>query len=172
MSVEGYRRLRAVFVEASRREGEDRARYLDEACAGDAGLRAEVERLLLSPTIATGEIVAPSDEPAPESCGPYRIEGELGRGGMGVVYAARAPGTGEAVALKLMLPHHAASPDLLERFVREAALGRQVDHPNVVRSLDAGHADGRPYLVMERVRGRTLRDLLRGLGTVPARLLR
>ena len=102
--------------------------------------------------------------------GPYRIDRELGSGGMGTVY--RAAGPEGTVAVKIVHPHLLESAGFFKRFLREAELGRKVRHPNVVRTLDADAIGGHHYLVMEYVEGRSLRALLSDLGTVPESLLR
>jgi tetratricopeptide (TPR) repeat protein len=105
--------------------------------------------------------------------GGYTIESELGSGGMGTVYLARAD---VPVAVKVLHSHLLESPEALERFRREAEIGQRLRHPNVVRTLDVGSAvvDGttHQYLVMEYVEGQTLRELLGELGTVPEELCR
>jgi len=95
-----------------------------------------------------------SASPAPSAIGPYALERELGRGGMGVVYAARAP-DGSPVALKLILPG-VAGPDGLARFLREAQALTRIHDPHVVACLDVGEHHGSPYLVMERLPGDSL----------------
>ena len=120
-----------------------------------------------------------------QQLGPYRIQSELGTGGMGRVYLAdngqeglpaEAPKERRRVALKVLHPHVLESSDALERFQREAEIGRRVRHENVVRTLDVGSAvvEGAThhYLVMEYVEGQTLRGLLDELGTVPEELCR
>jgi predicted ATPase len=102
--------------------------------------------------------------------GPYRIEREIGSGGMGVVYLADSPDG--PIALKVVHPHLVDSAGFLDRFLREARIGRQVVHPNVVRTLDSGAIDGHHFLVMEYVEGQTLRGLLREMETVPEQLCR
>jgi len=88
--------------------------------------------------------------------GRYRIEHELGRGGMATVYLARDVELDRPVAIKLLAQHLVGDEAFLERFVREARLAGRLAHPNVVRVYDAGDADGRPFIVMEYVRGDSL----------------
>ena len=92
------------------------------------------------------------------SAGRYRIERELGRGGMAEVYLARDEELDRPVAVKLLPEHLAADEAFRARFVREARLAGRLSHPNVVRVYDAGEADGRPFIVMEYVPGRSLAD--------------
>ncbi len=106
-----------------------------------------------------------------EPFGPYRIERELGSGGMGSVFAA-SDANGTRVALKLVHPHLMARPGFKERFLREAEVGRRIDHPNVIRTLDAGEIDGQPYIALEFVEGQTLGELRVELGRVSETLCR
>jgi serine/threonine protein kinase/tetratricopeptide (TPR) repeat protein len=107
--------------------------------------------------------------------GPYRIEAVLGAGGMGTVYLAGAEGASR-VALKVFHPHLVSRGRFAARFEREAELGRRVDHPNVVRTLEAGESREADqtlrWLVMEHVEGRTLRALLSEMGRLPEELVR
>ncbi len=91
-----------------------------------------------------------------EELGPYVLEAPLGAGGMGTVYRARHKELGQLVAIKLLYPQLALQAEVLERFVREASALAQLDHPRIVRFLERGESDGRPYLVMEYVAGQTL----------------
>jgi len=110
--------------------------------------------------------------------GPYRIQSELGSGGMGKVYAAVVQGSaagladGERVALKVVHPHLLGTPGFLKRFLREAQIGRTVRHPNVVRTFDCDVTREQFFLTMEYVEGQTLRDLLVELERVPENLCR
>src|SRR6187401_1610831 len=110
--------------------------------------------------------------------GPYRLESELGSGGMGMVFRAAVedavPGlaVGDRVALKLLRPHLVGSGDYVERFRREIAIGRSVAHENVVRTYDGDVVDGQCFMAMEYVRGQTLRDLADELERVPEELCR
>jgi eukaryotic-like serine/threonine-protein kinase len=92
-----------------------------------------------------------------ERLGPYRLIRRVGAGGMGQVFQATDERTGADVALKLLLPHIAAEPDLLLRFKREFRALVRLNHPNVVRVFDAGIERDVPFMVMEYVIGSSLR---------------
>jgi serine/threonine-protein kinase len=98
------------------------------------------------------------------SAGRYRIERELGRGGMATVFLAHDGELERPVAVKLLAEHLASDDDFRARFVREARLAGRLSHPNIVRVYDAGEKDGRPFIVMEYVAGRSLADT----GRLPA----
>ncbi|WP_439627082.1 protein kinase domain-containing protein [Gemmata sp.] len=111
----------------------------------------------------------PAPEPGPPPLVPgYEIEGELGRGGMAVVYRARHVDLNRPVALKVVLAGRHASPELRARFRREAEAVARLRHPGVVQVYDVGEYDGLPYLAMELVEGGTLRDRFRGAALAPA----
>ena len=99
--------------------------------------------------------------------GAYTVEAELARGGMGIVYRARSPG-GVPVARKVL---HAGTEDdeTLERFRREATLQRGLEHPNLVRVLDAGLSNSHPWIAFELVEGGTLEQRVRRQGPLPWR---
>ncbi len=102
-----------------------------------------------------------------ESGGPppvpgYEILGELGRGGMGVVYEARQLGLQRTVALKMVQNGIQAGPKDLARFRTEAAVIARLQHPNIVQIYDVGEAAGRPYFVLEFVAGGSLAQHLQG----------
>jgi formylglycine-generating enzyme required for sulfatase activity len=91
----------------------------------------------------------------------FALGAQLGKGGMGRVLEVHDPALGRAVALKEALPA-ASSADRLARFVREARVTAQLEHPNIVPIYDAGIGpDGRPYYVMRKVEGRTLAEVFR-----------
>src|SRR5256885_14138886 len=92
--------------------------------------------------------------------GRYRVRGRVARGGMATVYTATDERLERIVALKIIHPAQAQDPRFLERFTDEAKTIARLTHPNVVAVYDQGVHDGLPYLVMEYVRGRTLRELL------------
>src|SRR5215468_5686737 len=92
--------------------------------------------------------------------GRYRIMGRLARGGMATVYQARDERLERTVAVKIIHPDHASDPEFLDRLTDEAKTVAQLAHPYVVAVYDQGTHEGAPYLVMEYVRGRTLREVL------------
>jgi beta-lactam-binding protein with PASTA domain len=92
--------------------------------------------------------------------GRYRIMGRLARGGMATVYQARDERLERTVAVKIIHPEHAQDPEFLDRLADEAKTVARLAHPNVVAVYDQGDHEGAPYLVMEYVRGRTLREVL------------
>ncbi|MEO8844583.1 MAG: protein kinase [Kofleriaceae bacterium] len=105
--------------------------------------------------------------------GRYRLDDTLGRGGMGLVYRATHIGLRRQVAVKILHPSLAASPDVRSRFEREALAVGKVDHPNCVATYDVGRlADGSLYLAMELLEGRSLADVLEQEGQLaPGRAL-
>ncbi len=99
----------------------------------------------------------------------YRIESELGRGGMGAVYRTSDTQTGEIVAVKALNPEVLArDPGMLERFIREGEALRRLNHPNIVRMIAAVEDHGQHYLVMEFVEGGSLHALLASRKNLPA----
>ncbi len=92
--------------------------------------------------------------------GPYRITGLLASGGMGDVYRATDVRLDRSVAVKVLTRATEGDPARRERFLQEARLTAQLDHPNVVRVYDVGLSSGRPYLVTELLEGETLRARL------------
>jgi hypothetical protein len=103
----------------------------------------------------------------------FRIEREIGRGGMGVVYLATQVFPERRVALKLLSSDLAADPAFRERFVRESNAAASTEHPNIVPVYAAGESDGQLYLAMRFIEGNDLRTVLEHEGTlVPERAAR
>ncbi|MGA2255798.1 MAG: serine/threonine-protein kinase, partial [Thermoguttaceae bacterium] len=150
---------------------EERAKFLEEACAGDAGLRAGVEALLraydrpdsfleLTPPALDATIASPPiAERTGATIGRYKLLEEIGDGGMGVVYMAkqREP-VRRRVALKIIKPGM-DTREVIARFEAERQALALMDHPNIAQVLEAGTTgSGRPYFVMELVNGVPLTD--------------
>jgi eukaryotic-like serine/threonine-protein kinase len=147
----------ALEIESS----EERATYLDRACAGDESLRREVESLIAlhdrmggfleSPTVSLPQVPA---EPAGTVIGPYKLMELIGEGGMGAVYLAEQyEPVRRRVALKLIKPGM-DSRQVVARFGAERQALALMDHPNIARVFDGGTTDsGRPDFVMELVKG-------------------
>ena len=96
--------------------------------------------------------------------GRYRLDRQVGTGGMSSVYCAFDATLERYVAIKLMHREIASDSDQLERFRREARAVAQLSHPHIVGVIDAGEEDGRPYIVFEFVPGETLKERIRRLG--------
>ncbi|MDQ3338633.1 MAG: protein kinase [Myxococcota bacterium] len=108
-----------------------------------------------------GNALEPTDDPlVGTDLGAYRLVRVVGQGGMGVVYAAVHPSSGSRVAIKLIAERFAKDKDLLGRFFAEARAVNLIRHENIVNIVDLVELpDGRPFIVMELITGRTLRQL-------------
>jgi serine/threonine protein kinase/WD40 repeat protein len=147
----------------------DRAAFLDEACAANPDLRSEVEGLLQAlekagnfmNQAAPGATVAypPLPERPGTVIGPYKLLEQIGEGGMGTVFLAeQTEPVRRKVALKVIKPGM-DSAQVIARFEAERQALALMDHPNIARVLDAGTTDsGRPFFVMELVKGTPLTD--------------
>ena len=99
----------------------------------------------------------------------YEIIGELGRGGMGVVYKARQVKLNRIVALKMILSGGHADANELRRFLAEGEAVASIRHPHVIQVYDVGEADGHPYMAMECLEGGSLVERLRASGKMDPR---
>jgi tetratricopeptide (TPR) repeat protein/serine/threonine protein kinase len=160
-------RANDVFLKALElRSPAERRQYLDEACAGDAALRAEVESLLeaseragrfleSSPAGLAGTIDAPETNAMSGTVvGVYKLIEQIGEGGMGTVWMAQQTDpVKRLVALKL-IKAGMDSKQVIARFEAERQALALMDHPNIARVLDGGTTSaGRPYFVMDLVKG-------------------
>ncbi|MGO8791498.1 MAG: WD40 repeat domain-containing serine/threonine protein kinase [Terriglobia bacterium] len=100
----------------------------------------------------------------PAQISSYRLEGEIARGGMGIVYRGVHTVFQEVVAIKAIYPELMLSEDLRERFLNEARIQRQLQHPNIVQIREFLAIEDRSYIVMELIQGETLAQCLRSLG--------
>ncbi|MEP7043050.1 MAG: serine/threonine-protein kinase [Dokdonella sp.] len=169
-------RVSELFEQAIDMAPGDRAAWLAEQCAHDAGLLAEIERLLRADAMAqrfmeqppaliagaAASAAAPcASDVVPPAFGAYRIVRSLGQGGMGEVWLAeRNDGEFEQrVAIKQVAY---PTPGLLLRFRQERQILARLEHPNIARLIDGGlAADATPYLVMEFVEGVPITDYVR-----------
>jgi serine/threonine protein kinase len=163
-----WEQLEAVFFAATELPAAERSDFLARTCAGDTDLRREAESLLASEhgsahdiaTVILGAATALFSEAPMEGTrlGAYRIEREIGRGGMGAVYlAARADDEfRKRVAIKLV-KRGVDTDAVLKRFLQERQVLAGLDHPNIARLLDGGTSgDGRPWFALEYVEGRPI----------------
>jgi serine/threonine protein kinase len=119
---------------------------------------AATMRLIPVPHAAPAPAITPPPASAHRQIGKYRIKSELGRGGMGAVYLAEQMGLGREVAIKELIPSAAADPTALMRFMQEAQVMARTSHPNLVQVHDLEQIGDANYIVLEFVRGRSLRD--------------
>jgi len=99
----------------------------------------------------------------------YRVESQVGRGGMAVVFRGRDERLGRTVALKVLAPALAADEAFRQRFIRESRAAAAVDDPHIIPVYEAGDADGVLFIAMRFVSGGDLRTLVRGTGPLSAR---
>ncbi len=170
-----WREAKRILDEALERPAADRAAFIADACAGDESLRGDVDSLAAAADDSESILDAPVPvmfaDLAPRSrvgerIGAYEVLGELGRGGMGVVFLARRADDEfeKKVAIKLV-PGGLADAVALDRFRSERQILASLDHPNVARLLDGGTTEaGEPYFVMEYVEGEPLLEYCRTRG--------
>lgn len=155
-----------VACEAMDRDGEERARYLDAACAADADMRREVEALLGEASKSGGVLDRGPWTPgafalgAGTRLGPYEIQERIGAGGMGEVYRARDTRLGRPIAIKVLQGVAALDPERRRRFEHEARAIAALNHPHICSLHDIGREGPIDFLVMEYIEGQTLADRL------------
>jgi eukaryotic-like serine/threonine-protein kinase len=171
-----WQRVKEIFSAALDKDAADRAAWLDEACAGDEPLRAEVDSLLASHETTDDFIESPAahralgiaaEIEAPtwigRRVGDYRLVEEVGRGGMSEVYKGIRDDDEyhKEVAVKVLRRGY-DTKSLLKRFKVETQILATLDHPNIARLLDAGStSEGLPYLVMDYIQGRPIDEYCR-----------
>src|SRR4051794_15095148 len=129
-----------------------------------SGLDASQRPVLLKEAEGeSGHVVKPKSDamPAKEATGDrYRLDGEIARGGMGAVLRGRDVDLGRDLAVKVLLEKHADCPEVVRRFIEEAQIGGQLQHPGVVPVYDIGHFGDLPFFTMKLVKGHTLAAIL------------
>ena len=152
-------------------EPSERPAFLDRACAGDAKLRdaleallaecARTDRLFAAGAVERfGALLAGPPGQLPEMlAGRYRVQREIGAGGMATVYLARDIKHDRDVALKVLRADLSAAIGT-DRFLAEVQIAARLDHPHILTLIDSGSADGTLFYVMPYVRGESLRARL------------
>ena len=173
MDAERWRRINDLFHAALERAPTGRDAFLDEACTGDAALRAEVASLLRMHT-GPGVVDRPALEVHPDllptagddaligrRLGPYEVTGLLGRGGMGIVYLGLDTRLRRPVAIKALPPALTDDERLRARLRREAMAAGALSHPGIATVFALEAFDGQLYLIQEYIPGRTLRATMK-----------
>ncbi len=183
MSEDRWQQAKRIYNSALGCEPDRREGYLTEACGGDVELRKEVEALLAYQGEAEGFMKAPAIDVAAQvmakaqgkagvvslvgrSVAHYGIVEKIGEGGMGVVYRAQDTRLGRSVAIKSLPDFLAEDPGKLSRFEREAKILAALNHPNIASIHGLEESDGKHFLVLELVEGKTLAEKLRK-GSLP-----
>jgi eukaryotic-like serine/threonine-protein kinase len=104
---------------------------------------------------------SPFEEHIPAFIGPYKVETLLEKGGMSLLYLATHPETKEPITIKVLFPEFVSSPEMVQRFLREAEIIKLADHPNIVKLYGQGEWEGGLYIAMEFIQGISLKHYLR-----------
>ena len=164
-----------LYLDVAGLAPEEQAAVLEDACAGDEALRAEVESLLEAdrrrgtflerpPARLAADLLDrhPSALAPGARVGGYRVERLLSVGGMGEVYLTRAATTGHFAVVKLIRRHLAVDPVAVNRFAVEARAAGSLRHPNIVAVFESGESAAGLFIAMEWVDGMTLRAVMDG----------
>ena len=174
MTPEQWQRVEEVLQGALDRAPQERASFLDEACAGDAQLKEEATSLVNAYDEAGDFIEQPAiaqdshifvgnciDHNLGRALGHYRIIERLGVGGMGEVYLAEDARLDRLVALKILPAYFASDDTRLRRFQREARAASALNHPNILTIHEVGENGGVYFIATEFIDGQTIRELVR-----------
>ena len=176
MNQDRWKQIDALFDAVLDLPETEREKFLSEKCGGDEDLRNEVLSLLNANTISDNfleksamGVVARNlaDEQANvlneqfigESIGTYRVEKQIGAGGMGEVFLAYDEKLKRKVALKILPAEYTSNDERVKRFELEARAISALNHPNIVTIYDVGNSGGINYIATEYVEGKTLREL-------------
>jgi serine/threonine-protein kinase len=170
-----WQRLKELFDRAVLLTPDKRSEFLRTACGADTKLRRELEDLLRSSDVDSGAIkqaigdaarvmtvtgvpTSSRGSLAGETVLHYRVLAPIGTGGAGIVYKAEDPRLSRFVALKFL--RNATDPDAFERFQREARAASALNHPGICTVYDIGTYRDQPFIAMEYLEGKTLKDLM------------
>ncbi len=172
-----FERIKELFQAALEQKPANREAFLDQACQGDEVLFQEVISLLAEHEKEDNFLEIPFLESEPSTLeagdliGVYRIERELGRGGMGVVYLAEDTRLHRRVALKALAPHVVADPKQKKRLRSEARIAASLSHPAIATVYALEESEGHLYIATEYVEGENLRSQLQQGPLSPPALL-
>jgi eukaryotic-like serine/threonine-protein kinase len=187
MSPDRWHKVKRICEEVQGRAAGEREELLARACAGDDGLRKEVESYLAcgsgnsfeAPAIEIAAGAMAKDEARHrdqnligQTIRHYRIVEKIGEGGMGEVYLAEDASLRRKVALKFLPAALSGDPERLARFEREARLLAALNHPNITSIYDIDKREGSDFIVMEYVAGKTLNDIIPRKGLKPGAALK
>src|SRR6266850_3399926 len=174
MDTERWREISRLYHEALRRSADERRAFLDDACREDHALRDEVESLVAHEATAevflraaVGDVIRQTPAGGQDqgtmlkagvTLGGYRVERQLGRGGMGTVFLAYDTRLHRQVALKVI--EGSAVETSQTRLLREARNAAALNHPNICTIHEIGEANGTAFIAMEYAEGRSLRERL------------
>src|SRR6266581_370802 len=164
-----WQQIKRLYDSALGKDGEARAVFLREACAGDEALRREVESLLFHADQNGSFLKGPAIEVMAQTMGKeiggtlvgrqvgsYQITAQVGAGGMGVVYRAHDSKLGRDIAIKTLPREFSRDPDRLARFRREARMLASLNHPNIAAIYGLEESSDVVCLILELVEGETL----------------
>lgn len=183
MDPERWQRIETLYNSALSLSAAEREGWLDQVCAGDESIRLDVLSLLESSDTADSFLEEPAlsfglkvlglerEGLVGSSIGRYKILETLGHGGMGEVYLAQDSRLARRVALKLLPASITDDRERVRRFEQEARAASAISHPNVAHIYEIAESEGRHFITMEYVKGRTLRQLLRRRSLSPDKAL-